>query len=400
VAKELLEAGALPPGARAVLVPAREASMFMVTSTARPESAGVAAARLQGAIRALAGRAPAAAALADARRRAARAFPLTLESHGQLLASWLAGDAAGLPAGHLASTPAALADADGAGALAAMGRDLTLLLAGPAARMRGRLATLGRVDTLRAEGETMVGPAGVEVTPEQAKRGRELVEAAIAAHGGAEKLRAAKVTYLDGDLRTSIGAQEVVGEARYLRIDPDRLAYTTRFLTFEHRQVLDRDRGWTLSMIGDSATLVPADSLSLQSLRGILESDVVHILRDAASAGDLVARGRETLDGRPVERIEFTNRFGVRTRLSLAEPGRRVVAVETVPTPQGMWRDRRRWSEYFQVEGIWWPRQEVRELDGERVSSLTIRRLQVNGEVDSSLFRRPIVVRGEIRGLE
>jgi hypothetical protein len=65
-----------------------------------------------------------------------------------------------------------------------------------------------------------------------------------------------------------------------------------------------------------------------------------------------------------------------------------------------VWRDRRRWSGFILVDGVWWPREELREVDGERVTNLTLRRLTVNGAVDSTLFRRPVVARGQIRGVE
>jgi hypothetical protein len=110
--------------------------------------------------------------------------------------------------------------------------------------------------------------------------------------------------------------------------------------------------------------------------------------------------GRTEVEGKPCDLVEFTTRANGRVRLSLDAATHRVVAVETQPTPQGMWRDRRRWSEFVQVEGVWWPRREAREVDGETVSSTMLRRVVVNGPVDSTLFRRPIVVRGEIRGLE
>ncbi len=402
IAREVLEAGTLPAGARVSLVPAREASMFIVSATARPESAGVVAARLRSVLRAFSAAPVPGATLERARKRAVQSWPLTLESHGQLLASWLAGDAAGLPATHLSAMPELLAAATGATAVSGIADGVTLLLAGPARRMKGRLAALGHIDTLSTtEGEAAVTQVGVQVSPEQRRRGRQLVGAAVVAHGGAVRLKAAKVSYQDGELRMSVAGRELTGESRYMRQDPDRLAFTTRFLELEHRQVLDGDRGWALSMAGDSATLVPADSTQVFSLRGILESDVVHLLRDASDpASDVAAQGKAELDGKAVERVEFTTRLGLRTRLTLDATSRRVVMVESVRTPQGTWRDRRRWSEFLQVDGIWWPRREVRELDGEKVSSLILRRLVVNGPVDTMLFRRPIVARGQVRGVE
>ena len=165
--------------------------------------------------------------------------------------------------------------------------------------------------------------------------------------------------------------------------------------------MLDRTRGWALSMVGDSATLVPSDTTALSSLRGVLECDVVHLLRAASGpTADPIARDRGDLDGKPCDRVEFLAPRNGRTRLSLDATSHRVVAVEGLPTPQGVWRDRRLWSNFILVEGVWWPRGELREVDGEKVTNLILRRLTVNGTVDSTLFRRPLVARGQIRGVE
>jgi hypothetical protein len=110
--------------------------------------------------------------------------------------------------------------------------------------------------------------------------------------------------------------------------------------------------------------------------------------------------GRAEIDGIACDRVEFTARANGRVRLSLDATTHRVVAVELQPTPQGAWRDRRRWSEFIQVEGVWWPRREARELDGETISNTMLRRVVVNGPVDTMLFKRPLVMKGQIRGVE
>jgi len=154
-------------------------------------------------------------------------------------------------------------------------------------------------------------------------------------------------------------------------------------------------------MAGDSASLVPSDSTTLLSLRAILEGDLLHLLRAASDpASDAAFSSRVELDGKPCDLVEFTSRSNGRVRLSLDGATHRVVAVELQPTLQGGWRDRRKWSEFVQVDGVWWPRREAREVDGETVSSTMLRRIVFNGQVDTMLFKRPIVVRGEIRGVE
>jgi zinc protease len=396
VVRELLEAGALPAGSNAVLSAGRDASLLLVSAVARPESTAAVAARVRQALRSATASAPSAAALAAARKRAAQGWAFTVESVGQLLSSWLAGDAAGLAADHLEGAAAALR----AGTPLQISAAPALLLAGPTVRMKD-LARLGRIDTLRTDIEEPMAARTVSFTPEQKKRGRQLIDAAVVAHGGAAKLQAVRTTEQDGDLTMSFSGRDLTGEARYFRQDPSRLAFTTRFLEFEHREVLDGSRGWALSTARDSSVLVPSDSTSLLSLRAILESDLAHLLRAASEpASDVAFAGRDTMDGAPCDQVEFTARANGPVRLSLDATTHRVVGVDLQPTPQGVWRDRRKWSEFVQIEGVWWPRREARELDGEKVSSTMMRRLVVNGTVDSMLFKRPIVVRGEIRGVE
>src|SRR5262249_15264472 len=272
---------------------------------------------VRGVLRSFAASPPTGAVLEAARRRAAGEWPLSLETLGQLEASWLAGDAAGLPSTHLATVSAALLRAAVAPAARAITAGMTLLLAGPAQRLQGRLASLGTIEALPAES----APPGIVppvVTPEQRKRGQQLIAQAIAAHGGTAKLKAVRVSELDGDMHLAMAGQEVVGESRYLRVDPDRLVYTTRLLELEHRQVLDRNRGWALSTAGDSASLVTSDSTAIYSLRSILEGDLVHLLRAAGTSGaDPFATDRADVGGKPADRVEFTAPQNGRVRLSL-----------------------------------------------------------------------------------
>ena len=76
--------------------------------------------------------------LAAARQRAADAWPLSVETLGQWISAWLAGDIAGATVDHLANMPASIAIATPDGAARAVRGGYALLLAGPAERIEDR----------------------------------------------------------------------------------------------------------------------------------------------------------------------------------------------------------------------------------------------------------------------
>lgn len=400
VAREALEHDLLPNEAHATLTAGRDASVLVVSASARPESTAVVTRRLRRAVESLGRDADVWSA---ARTRAIGAWAMGLETLGQWSSSWLAGAIAGLGDDHVQRQAEALAAATSAPVVSALGEGTVTLLSGPAARMKGRLASLGRVDTLAADGMSLAqaAEAAKPITDEMRQRGRQLIGMAVQAHGGLAHLKAVYVSQAEYDVQLSAAGRALSSELRELRVDPDRFVSTTRIFDFETRQVLDRQRGWMLSTSGDSASMVDADTTMMLNLRSQLEGDLVHVLR-AASASDAapVATGKAVVDRTAVERVEYTARNGARMRLSLDGATHRVVAVEAAPNPQGDWRDRRRWSDYAELEGVWWPRQAIREIDGQEVQRATLRRLTVNGDVDTVLFRRPLVVRGQIRAVE
>jgi hypothetical protein len=181
-----------------------------------------------------------------------------------------------------------------------------------------------------------------------------------------------------------------------VRIDPSRLSYSTKMLSFEVRQVLDGDAGWTLAM-ADSASLTDADSLGVVSLRAMLHGDLVHLLRGASAPAGLAAlRGRETIGGKPCDLVDFTSGDGLRYRLALDATSRRVLAVDASLGPDMKWHERRTFSQWKTVSGLLLPGYEERFVEGERVMFLRSRTVLVNPPANERLFRRPRVVRGQL----
>src|SRR5262249_57239760 len=108
-------------------------------------------------------------------------------------------------AGGAAAWGAATRPAGGAG-----GGDGPRRRVGPADRMKAVLPSLGRIDTLRDEEHPMAARIA-PVTPEQRRRGRQLIDAAVAAHGGQAKLKAVHTSELDGEMSMAVGGAGSAG---------------------------------------------------------------------------------------------------------------------------------------------------------------------------------------------
>jgi hypothetical protein len=355
--------------------------------------------RLLGALRGLASPLPTAEVTKAAGRRAAQAIPLTLETMGARLSRWQADDFAGLPAGSVTQTIATLTSPalDLAPVARALPAPPAVFVAGPAEKLRPLLAPLGAVTavplTIRRSNmpDSLPPPTDAELAA-----GRSEMAAVVTAHGGAKRLAAAMSSVSEGQMGVEARGQKVEGQYSVVRVEPMRFSQSTKMMTFEVRQVLDGDAGWMLS-VGDSASLADADSAEVGSMRAMFHNDLIHLLRAASSAeGRAAKRGSETIDNRPCELVDFTGFGGQRLRFAIDRQTHRVVAVDAGLGKDLRWHERRRFSEWKTVLGLSLPAFEERFLDGERVSFLRARILTVNPKLDDNLFKKPMVVRGQL----
>jgi zinc protease len=398
VAAAVLEDRLAGTNAAVTLTPLREASLLVLSEGGSADSARAIARRLLGALRTFASAPPAGGASVAVSRRIALALPLSLETLGARMSRWQADDLAGLPADGLSralASPAAAPD------LAAVAQSLaappSVLVAGSADQLRKQLAPLGEVTVVPLAVRRSSRPDTLAIpTESELRAGRVAIAAAVAAHGGAAKLAAAKIVVAEGEMGLDSGGQTLEGQFSLIRIDPARLSYSTKLMSFEVRQVLDGAKAWTLAQ-ADSASLSDADSTGVSGLQAMLNGDLVHMLRAASNPASLAAqRGRETIAGKACELVDFTGLGGERFRLAIDGVTRRVIAVDAQLGADIRWHDRRLFSDFRTVAGLLLPWYEERFVDGERVTYFRNRGMTVNPVLDERLFRKPRVVRGQI----
>lgn len=391
-----LEQAGLPAAARVALQTLRDASLLSVAFGAPTDSVPAFTRRVRDAVRAYASHPPTGAALDALRRQAARSFPLPLETLGAYASQWQAFEFAGQGPDAIAKQYARLAaGVDLSPALKTLAQPPAVLVAGPGDVLGEKLQPLGAVNVVPyhrtpiAQVDTLAAP-----TPEQAKRGRAAITAAVLAHGGATKLAAAKVLVNEGEMMLYAGTQEFSGQFSLVRLDPDRLSFATRMLQFESRQVLVGDSAWTLAQ-SDTAALMEVDSAGVVTLKASLQGDLVHLLRAAASPNSRPARrGSEVVRGRTCDLVDFLGPNGSHWRFAIDAVTHRVLAIDGVLGNDLKWHERRLYAEFKPVSGLILPWVEERFAEGERVSRFTTTRASVNQEIDPALFRKPKVIRG------
>ena len=97
-------------------------------------------------------------------------------------------------------------------------------------------------------------------------------------------------------------------------------------------------------------------------------------------------RGRERVGGQNAEVVEVVAPDGDRRILFLDDPNHRLVGMEQNEAGHSA---RRLYRDFRDVNGVQWPFGEDRMLDGQRVMTLTLRRVAFNGGLTDQMFRKP-----------
>src|SRR5439155_22534116 len=117
-----------------------------------------------------------------------------------------------------------------------------VVVVGPAERLRAQLEPLGAVEVLQGGG-TVAGPP--PASPEQRKRGRELLDQALQAHGGRARLEGIRRSNVTSQVALGMGPLPVRGTLTIMRIEPDRMVLLTDVQGQHSRQILEGNRAWS-----------------------------------------------------------------------------------------------------------------------------------------------------------
>lgn len=394
VAGQLL-AARTEPALRVGVSGLRSAGLFSLASSSPADSAGQEVARMRAALDRGLAEPSAAGALDEVKRRIAAGFTLQFETRGGLIAQWMAATLYAGAGDRMGDYPDRIRsltwDAVGAAFAHYVTQDRMVLVAvGPADRLRSQLERFGPVEIVPAEAAAEVielpSTAKTPPTPAQMAKGRALVGLAASAHGGLERLRGIKDSTIEGEVIVTPGPREQTGKVLQVRKDPDRFLFSLTVSVIKSTQVLNGARGWARA--GDEpGQIEDLDSVSVAGLRAGNRSDPRHLLLSAADPASRVAwRGEERRDERDTDVLEVVSAEGERRLLFLDADGHRLVAMEQNDRGHSV---RRIYRDLRIVNGVLWPFNEERLLDGQPTMTFALSRVAFNTGVRDALFLKP-----------
>ncbi len=382
---------------RGTILTLRDGGLFTVATPVRTDSAAAATEFLRRQFREFVKNPPGDAEFAPIRRVAIDTYSLPLETLGGQMGQWLALQYLGLPSGSQDGAPRRLATLNATDLGAALRRwfdpdRISIVAVGPAEKLRRVFEALGPVEVVQPLAPPLapVFRDTAEATPERQARARELLHAALEAHGGEQALRDIHDSEIHGKITILGTSGGMGGDLTQIRKDPLRMLVVTTFLSLETRQGLDVDRSWTTA--SGTAGIQDGDSLQLAGLRGEFRSDLPHVLLGAIEPGVRATyRGPDRIDGREVDGIDLVDGRGARSRILLDSKTHMLVALERYESvvPGSFFTARRIYRDYRPVQKLQWPFEEERSIEGRSAMRVNISEVRLNLGIGERIFARP-----------
>ena len=266
---------------------------------------------------------------------------------------------------------------------------LTIVTVGNKANFDRPLDEFGEVTEIEIEQPAPPPPA--EPMPEASEmdmaKAKEVLAAAVEAHGGLEKLQAVKNVVMEGraTANSPMGQMQMEGKSYYLY--PDKFRQDVKLPQGEMGYVYDGTNGFALTPMGVQP--IPPDMLN--SFKDSVFRETIWLLTNL-SQNDIPVQyaGTEEVQGKSAHVLLVPQPSGEMLRLFVSEETHHIVKFAFRETAQGVTANRETFvDDYREVNGIQIAHHIVQNVDGELFTENWITGVTLNAELEESLFQEP-----------
>ena len=265
---------------------------------------------------------------------------------------------------------------------------LTIVTVGNKDNFDRPLDEFGEVNEIEIE---QPAPPPAEPMPEANEadmaKAKEILAAAVEAHGGLEKLQAVKnmVVEARASANSPQGPMQIEGKSYY--VFPDKFRQDLKMAQGEMATVFDGASGFVITPIG----VQPIPPQMAATFKDAVFRETLWLLPNL-SQNDIPIQyaGTEDVAGKPASILLVPQPSGEMLKLFVSEDTHYVVKLSYRETAQGVAVTRETLMEdYRDVDGVKVPHHVVQNVEGQPFSDSRITNITLNAELDDTLFQEP-----------
>ena len=265
---------------------------------------------------------------------------------------------------------------------------LTIVTVGNKANFDRSLDEFGEVNEIEI---AQPAPPPAEPMPEASEgdmaRAKEIIAAAVDAHGGLEKLQAVKNIVVEGRVTANspMGQMQVESKSYYLY--PDKLRQDLKLPQMEITQIYDGSTAFAVTPMG----VQPFPPEAADAFKNSIAREPVWLLTHLLENDTQVQyAGNEDIEDKPTYILLVSEPSGEVLRLFISEETHYIVKLTYREAAQGVVANHETFlSDYRDVDGIKIAHHVLQNVDGEFSADVSVTSITLNAELEESLFQEP-----------
>ncbi|RKU10451.1 hypothetical protein C6501_13940 [Candidatus Poribacteria bacterium] len=230
-------------------------------------------------------------------------------------------------------------------------------------------------------------PGTATVAAEAKLKAKEIVVAAVEAHGGLEKLKAVKNVVADMQTTTHTPMGPMDLQVALYQVYPEKMRQNIVTPQGEISVVFDGEAAFVMSVAG----MQPLPPEMTTSLTDAAFRDTVPLLVHL-SQNDVPVQyaGTEEVDGKPTSALLVKQPSGEIVKIFISEETHYIIKLAFRETEQGATMDKETFfSDFREVEGVQFAFHVRQNVNGELYTDNRVSNIKLNTELDESLFEVP-----------
>ncbi|MDE0398277.1 MAG: pitrilysin family protein [Candidatus Poribacteria bacterium] len=234
-------------------------------------------------------------------------------------------------------------------------------------------------------------PPPAEPMPEASEadmaKAKEILAAAVEAHGGLEKLKSVKNIVVEGRVTANSPMGQMQVEAKSYYVYPDKLRQDLKLPQMEITQIYDGSTAFAVTPMG----IQPFPPEAATAFKNTISREPIWLLTHLLENDIRVQyAGSEEVQDKPAYILLVSEPSGDALRLFISEETHYIVKLAYREVVQGVVTNQEAFlGDYRDVDGIKIAHHVLQNANGELSSDVSVTGITLNAELDASLFQEP-----------